>query len=167
MSLMPRVFDKGITPMNQAMQKAAVRKNTSSGFSLIELMIVVAIIGILATIAYPSYIQYTVRTNRSAAESFIMGVANKQEQYILDKREYATTLALLHMAVPDEVSKNYNISGDGFAANITVTTTPPTYTITAVPIPGGFQATHDTHCGSVSITHTGAKSADTGATDCW
>lgn len=59
------------------------------GFSLIELMIAVAIAGILATIAYPSYTRYVTKSNRSAAESFIMTVSNKQEQYMLDARQYA------------------------------------------------------------------------------
>ena len=134
----------------------------NKGFTLVELMIAVVIVGILASVAIPAYTQYTVRAKRAAAESFIMSVANKQEQYILDARQYATTLALLNMTPPADVSAHYNI-------NITtdMTATPPAYTINAVPT--GSQLANDTKCGTVSINQAGTKSeTGTGAVgDCW
>lgn len=138
------------------------RRSCNEGFTLIEVMVVVAIIGILALIAIPSYTQYSVRAKRSAAESFIMSVANKQEQYILDARQYASSLAALNMAtVPADVDAAYNITITN------VGTAPPTYTINAVP--KGSQATNDTQCATVSINQAGMKSqsGSGGVNDCW
>ena len=138
-------------------------KTKARGFSLIELMIAVVIVGILAAIAIPSYSNYVARGNRSAAESYILGAANKQEQYMLDARQYATTLALLNLSTaPTEVSSNYSISisADNSA-------TPPTYTITATPT--GSQASRDTQCGNLTINQSGTKGiSGTGSVDsCW
>ncbi|OGT01612.1 MAG: pilus assembly protein PilE [Gallionellales bacterium RBG_16_57_15] len=131
------------------------------GFTLIELMIAVVIVGILAAIAIPAYTKYVVNAKRAAAESFIMSVANKQEQYMLDARQYATTLALLGMSAPADVAANYNV------AIVNVSATPPTYTINATPI--GGQLANDTECGTVSIDQAGTKGiTGTGTvTGCW
>src|SRR5688572_23692834 len=62
------------------------------GFTLIELMIVVAIIGILAVIAYPSYNNYATQTRRSDAQVALTRIAAQQEKYRADCGWYATTL---------------------------------------------------------------------------
>jgi len=140
------------------------------GITLIELMVVVAVVGILAMIAVPSYRQYVVKSNRAAAEAFIMSVANKQEQYMLDARTYAgvaadpgdsSGLTTLGLSAPNDVSKNYNIKIGA------VSNAPPTYKITAEPT--GSQATNDTQCGSVSINQAGTKAiSGTGSVAaCW
>lgn len=58
------------------------------GFSLIELMIVVAVIGILAAIAYPNYTEYVRKARRASAQAVLMDVANKQQTYLLSRRTY-------------------------------------------------------------------------------
>ena len=105
-----------------------------SGFTLIELMIVVAIVAILAAIAFPSYQDHLRKGRRGATQAFMMDLANREQQYLLDARVYATggtTLTMLNVTVPSEVSSFYTVTVDPGA-------TPPSYTITATPI--GAQA---------------------------
>lgn len=133
------------------------------GFTLVELMIVVAIVGILALIAVPSYRQHVVKSNRAAAEAFLLSVSNKQEQYMLDARQYAENLGdLKGVAVPPEVSKNYTVSISGVAV-AGVLVTPPAYTIIATPT--GSQLDDDTQCGAVSIDQASNKLPTTAG--CW
>ena len=103
------------------------------GFTLIELMIVVAIVAILAGVAYPSYRNYILKGNRAAAQAFLMDAAQRQQQYFLDNRTYATDLGMLFgtatedAAVPKEVLPYYG-------RPIVVTGgPPPTFMITATP----------------------------------
>jgi type IV pilus assembly protein PilE len=109
------------------------------GFTLIEMMIAVAVIGILAMIAFPSYENYMRRAIRSQGQQFLMDLAQREEQFLLDQRAYTATLGTggLGMAVPTDVAANYQtpvIVADSSAS-------PPTYLITLTPIAGGRMVT--------------------------
>ena len=109
------------------------------GFTLIELMVTVVIIGILAAVAYPSYAQYMVRNNRSAAQTYLVELAQAQAQYMADTRGYASSVDDL-VPVPDNVAAKYDIT-------IELEDGPPqAYTISAEPKEGGSQA------GDVTLT---------------
>jgi type IV pilus assembly protein PilE len=104
-------------------------RTKQAGFSLIELMIVVAVVAILASVAYPSYTQYVVRSNRAAAKAQMLDIANRQQQFLLSNRAFAskTTLEASGYSLPAEVGARYDYS-------ITVgTDTVPSYTITFAP----------------------------------
>ena len=139
-----------------------MKKNGNGGFTLVELMIVVAIVAILAAVAYPSYTRYVVRGKRTAAASFVMSLANKQEQAMVNARAYQSSVAALNANAGTEVTDNYDVTvvADNAA-------TPPTYTVTAAP--KGGQATNDTKCGSLTYTSTGVKGITGSGTvaECW
>ena len=133
-----------------------------AGFTLIELLIAMVIAGILAAVAYPSYIQHTVKARRVAAESFMLELASRQEQYMLDARRYADSKATLGATTPAEVTAYYTV--DTSSSN---SATPPTYTVTATPI--GSQLSQDGKCGTLTYTQAGVKGkSGTGSVaDCW
>ncbi len=127
------------------------------GFSLIEIMIVVAIIGILAAIAYPSYSSYMQRGRRSEAQQLMLQMQNRQEQYVLDNRAYTDNPG----------SGGLNVSGNGWTCanaaaaacsnnyyDITaalVAGPPPGYTITATAKGGQLSD------GNLGLTSLGVK----------
>lgn len=117
------------------------------GFTLVELVVAVAIIGLLASIAFPNYLEYVKKGRRAAAQSHLMDVAQRQQQYLLDTRGYAADLTTLNVTTPSDVSSYYTITltvGDG---------APPSFTATATPISGSAQASDPT----LTLTNTGAK----------
>jgi type IV pilus assembly protein PilE len=108
-----------------------------SGFSLIELMIALAIVAILAAIAYPSYQDHLRKGRRAAAQTFVLETASREQQYLLDARTYAVgvdAIAALSLSIPADVSRFYTVTIDPATPTI-----PPTYVIRAVPIVGSGQ----------------------------
>lgn len=139
------------------------------GFSLIELMITVAIVGILAGIAYPSYQNYVLRTGRADGQAKLMEIMQAQERFYSQNQTYTTNLGAGGLAY-------------GVAANAAVPSNEGRYTVTAGACTGstiaqcveltaaraGAQA-NDTTCGSLTVDSRGTKgvvSPGTAAT-CW
>jgi prepilin-type N-terminal cleavage/methylation domain-containing protein len=79
------------------------------GFTLIEVVVVMAMVAILAAIAIPNYSEYVLRSHRSSAQSFITDVASRQAQFFLDRRTYAATVAALNLTAPAEVAARYDL----------------------------------------------------------
>lgn len=101
---------------------------SSRGFTLIELMIAVAIVAILAAIAFPAYQSQVRKSNRAAAQAVMMDAANKQQFYLSSRREYAATLADLGVTTPVDVARWYDITVVPNNAD-----RPPTFVITGTP----------------------------------
>ncbi|MFP3852277.1 type IV pilin protein [Pseudomonas sp. W5-01] len=126
----------------------------SKGFTLIELMIVVAIVGILAAIAYPSYTEYVRRTHRTE----IAGLLMEQSQIL----ERAFTKTGSYLNVPVAGNAWYNV-----AIAYSNATTGMDFTLTATPVPASMM--NGDKCGTFQITNTGVRTNSTGLSnkDCW
>jgi type IV pilus assembly protein PilE len=108
------------------MQKYTSSLRNKAGFTLIELMVTVAIVAILAAIALPSYQRYILRGKRAAAQAQMMDIGNREQQFILANRTYAdkSTLETGGYSLPSEVAASYDY-------DITVSANAvPSYTIT-------------------------------------
>ncbi|MFT5781730.1 MAG: type IV pilus assembly protein PilE [Pseudomonas sp.] len=126
-----------------------------AGFTLIELMITVAIIGILAAIAYPSYTEYVLRGNRTEGQALLNDAAARQERYYAQNNTYADTPAKLGYTSTSTVNGLYVIST-------------PTGTASAYTLLAATQRT-DAKCGDLGLNQAGTKTkSGTGAlADCW
>lgn len=130
------------------------KKNSSQGFTLIEVMIAVVIIGILAAIAYPSYIDYIIKSGRSEGVAAVMNVANLQEQYYLDNRAYTTDMTKLGLSASPFLTEHgyYSVASAGTSS----------FTITATA--KGNQASRDSTCATITMTSAGVKGP---SAECW
>jgi len=141
------------------------------GFTLIELMIGVAIIGILTTVAYPSYLDYVTHSNRSEGLRELTRIANLQEQFYVDNHTYTTDISAL--GVVGATTTSYTTEHGWFIITATIANSGASFKLTAIPqdTGQGKQASNDTSCTSLTIDQTGKKAASDGSNDttstCW
>lgn len=137
-------------------------RNVSKGFTLIELMVTVAIVGILTMIALPSYQAYVLKSHRTVAINALMSLASQEARWYTTNNAYQSDMTQLGYAlansnpVPDASSNYYKISA---------VTTASSFTLTAVP--QGNQA-NDT-CGNFTYTDLGVQGVNgtSSASSCW
>ncbi len=144
--------------------------NKNKGFTLIEILIVVAILGILAAVAYPSYQDNVRKSNRALGKAILLTVATKEEQFFVNNNQYATTMVQLGYAANtfgisqqgDPVAAGAGIYDVSFSASSTAA-------FTAQAVPKNDQV-NDTKCMTLTLTNTGVKTESgtaSSAADCW
>jgi len=146
-----------------------------NGFTLVELLVVVAIIGILASIAYPSYQDSVLKSRRKDAEGALLGFSNAMERHFTESNSYCDAgstganscgvAGTLDTGPSTIFATKSPVSGSATYYNLTISAvTDMSYTLSAVP--AGGQASDS--CGTLTIQHTGGKGVSSSTVaQCW
>lgn len=140
------------------MKKLVINVN---GFTLVELMIVVAIAGILASVAYPSYVESVQRGNRAEARGILLETAQLLERNFTEASRYDQDSAGNAFALP--VAQSPRTGTAKYTIQFTAGPAQNTYTLGAVPT----GAMTGDACGTLTLTQTGVRGADGVAANCW
>lgn len=139
-----------------------MNKKITEGMTLIEIMIVVVIVGILATIAYPSYQNYVIKTNRGAATACLLELSQFMERLYTQNMTYTPVpnVALPTLACTNDLVQRYSFALSNRAARA--------YTVAATPT----SLQNDTDCGTLTLNQAGQKGAAGGfnvatVRQCW
>lgn len=162
---MAKTFDKA--PLHRSMHMAGRHRG---GFTLIELMIVVAIVAVLAAIAIPQYRKYIQKSNRATAKSALLDLSRREETYYSTNNSYTLNLVSLgyssiannQIQVPNSSNPTYVIS---FSQPATSGSSAATYTAQAAPT--GSQSSDG--CGTYSVDYLGNQlpATSSGGSSCW
>ena len=140
--------------MDRVMRK---RSDNVRGMTLIELLIVVAIVGVLAAIAGPAWNDQVTKSRRADARNTLLAAQIEQEQYRANNLTYATSMSAMGMGSYDSSSRDYYrlevVSADATSFLITAT-------------PNGNQA-NDSTCNVFAVRQTGPEHSGYAALSCW
>ena len=155
------------------MLKARMHNKVVGGFTLVELMIVIAIIGIIAAFAYPSYRKHIIKTHRSDAIKALSKMAISQERFLSLNNEYSTDTNELGMTISSDGFYDLDVVYGRWSGSDCSSASSPSdpnkrqYTLFAIPVADKSQA-EDTDCGCLYIDDAGNKQATGSNTArCW
>jgi len=131
-----------------------MKTGNQKGFTLIELLIVVAVVGILASIAYPSYQESVAKARRGDAQASLVSLAQHMERHYTENSTYTGAVLPYDEAPKDGDSKFYDLV-------LQITASGATYTLQAAPKNG----MNGDRCGTMTLNHAGARTAV--ETGCW
>lgn len=132
-----------------------MRRFNARGFSLIELMIVVVIVGVLAAVALPSYRNHLIKASRSAVQTELLDLASIQEKIFLNSNNYSPNVATAYNGTAaGGLGRTSGMSKDGkYTLALDITVASQTFTLTATPVAGSSQDGD----GNLSISESGQR----------
>lgn len=146
------------------------QKQSQRGVTLIELMIVVVILAMIASFAYPSYMNHVVNTKRTAATSALLQIADRQQQFFMDNKRYAAGLSDLgydddFMWIDDQGSPVTAGHADSVYVIGLANVAGMNYLGFAAPL--NIQLKHDSKCGALTLNQAGKRDNTGTSDDCW
>ncbi len=149
--------------------------HAASGFTLIELMVTVVIVGILASVSVPSYLSYVRQGRRADAKTALLDLAGREERYFNTNNAYTVVPANLGYSTSSSTMTNVPVGTNNYYYQVTISVpgtglTAPSYSIIATPLTADQQK--DTACATFYVDSTGAQTAkNSGGTvntsNCW